>query len=160
NLSGAAAIFVLAPLLSTVMGLGIPGLIFALFASNLLMALLGLALAIRRTRAVVFFKPMVSTLASTLLALLAVMMVQLFVASPLDIPDFRSVAEEIRRDPRHCQVFATQPILRHAYAREGDRAEGEGRVSTLLCRKRGAFCAAIRNQVAFGSHTSTFVPFV
>ena len=82
NLSGAAAIFVLAPLLSTVMGFGVPGLIYALLASNLLMALLGLALAIRRARAIVFFKPMVSTLASTLLALLAVMMVQLFLAEP------------------------------------------------------------------------------
>ena len=82
NLAGAAAIFVLAPLLSTVMGFGIPGLIYSLLASNLLMAVLGLALAIRRARATVFFKPMVSTLASTLLALFAVLTVQLLVAEP------------------------------------------------------------------------------
>ena len=82
NIAGAATIFVLAPLLSTVMGLGIPGLITTLFVSNLLMAVLGLALATRRARAIVFFKPMVSTLASTLLALSAILVVQLFVAEP------------------------------------------------------------------------------
>ena len=84
NIAGAAAIFVLAPLLSTVMGFGIPGLIYALLASNLLMAPLGLALAIRRARAIVFFKPMLSTLGSALLALIAVLAVQLFVAEPFE----------------------------------------------------------------------------
>src|SRR5207302_2165072 len=48
NIAGAATIFVLAPVLSTVMGFGISGLIVALFASNLLMAVLGLALSTRR----------------------------------------------------------------------------------------------------------------
>src|SRR3989441_4111696 len=82
NIAGAAAIFVLAPLLSTVMGFGIPGLIYALLASNLLMAVLGLALAIRRARVTVFFKPMVSTLARAFLALIAVFAVQLFLPEP------------------------------------------------------------------------------
>ena len=96
NIAGAVAIFVLAPLLSTVMGFGIPGLIYTLLASNLLMAVLGLALAIRRAHAIVFFKPMLSTLASAFLALIAIFAVQLFLAEPfvalvVDVVVFLSV---------------------------------------------------------------------
>lgn len=66
---GALAIFAIAPLLSVELGMGVPGLIYSIFVSNSIIAVVGVLLAIKRRLGSVDFRSAAAVFASSVVGL-------------------------------------------------------------------------------------------
>jgi O-antigen/teichoic acid export membrane protein len=105
SLAGAGVLVVLAPVLSIVLGLGVPGLIYSILVSNMVAVSCGLYLSARYFGARIDFRAALSILGSSILAFLAVV--------PLELSHFNDLALLILEIVVFAAVYLTAaPLLR------------------------------------------------